>query len=388
VVRKAGHMRVLFDHQIFSYQTFGGASRYFCELMNVFARDGEPAFDVGVTESPNEYLAGASYYRGKRSPRRPPGMRGTAAFFRTYARNELHVRSLVRANSYDVVHATFYDPSVLRHVRNARLVVTVLDMIPERYPQYFDTVTLYGKLVTKRWIEGKRVLCNRADTILAISQKTKDDVVAMYGIDPARVTVTHLACSISGDGAKPSGFPARYVLFVGTRNTYKNFALFVEAAAVVLREDPSLHVACVGGGAFTPDEHALLEREHIADRVSQHSVADRDLAGAYGRAEAFVFPSLYEGFGIPILEAFACGCPTLVANASCFPEIAGDAALYFDPTSRDDLVAALRRVLGDASLRTSLRAAGTARVKAFTWENTARATLAAYRATPRESAVA
>jgi glycosyltransferase involved in cell wall biosynthesis len=375
-------MRALFDHQIFSYQTFGGASRYYCELMNAFHRDGEPGFDLGVAESPNEYLASAPYYRGTRRPRPAAGKRGTAALFRTYARNELFERSLARARPYDILHATFYDPGVLRHVRDARLVVTVLDMIPERYPDYFDTRSLYGRFVTRRWIEGKRALCKRADAILAISERTKQDVVSDYGIDPARITVTHLGNNLSGglDQPRPTGFPGRYVLFVGTRNTYKNFALFIEAVALLLREDPSLHVVCIGGGALVPSEHELVRREGIADRVVQRNVADSELAPSYAHAEAFVFPSLYEGFGIPIIEAFACGCPTLVADASCFPEIAGDAAVYFDPADRDSLAGALRRVLGDHELRASLRAAGLERAKLFTWERTARETLAVYRA--------
>jgi glycosyltransferase involved in cell wall biosynthesis len=259
-------------------------------------------------------------------------------------------------------------------------VVTVLDMIPERYPDFFDVSSIYGRFVTKRWIAGKRALCERADSILAISDCTKQDVVAFYDIDPARITVTHLGNNLTGGlGApRPQGFPERYVLFVGTRNTYKNFGRFIEAAAMVLREDASLQVVCVGGGAFMPAERELLARERIAERVVQRNVSDDELAASYAHAEAFVFPSLYEGFGIPIIEAFACGCPALVARASCFPEIAGDAAVYFDPTDRDSLATALRRVLGDRELRASLRAAGLARAAAFTWDNTARQTLAAY----------
>ena len=368
-------MRILYDHQIFSYQAFGGASRYYCELMSELHRAGEPRFELGVAESPNEYLARAPFYRGKRAPKA-----GTAGFLRTYVRNEVATRMAARRRDHDVLHATFYDPGALRNVHGKKLVVTVLDMIPEHFPEFFDVSGWYGRFVTRRWIEGKRTLCERADAILAISEHTKRDVVAFYGIDPARITVTHLGNRLSGgaDQPRPAGFPARYVLFVGTRNTYKNFGFFIEALAPLLDDDRELGVVCIGGGAFAPEEVALIGRH--AERVIQRSVRDDELAACYAHAMAFVFPSRYEGFGIPILEAFACGCPALVASASCFPEIAGDAALYFDPDDRDSLRHALHRVLSDPALRDALRTRGRARAEGFTWERTARETVAAYRA--------
>lgn len=370
-------MRVLFDHQIFSYQAFGGASRYYCELMAAFDRAGDPGFELGVVESPNQYLAHASFYRGKTIAKA-----GTTRFLRTYVRNELATRVAARRDRHDILHATFYDPRVLRSVRGSKLVVTVLDMIPEHFPDFFDTRSSYGRLVTKRWIAGKRTLCERADAILAISEHTKQDLVSFYGLDPALVTVTHLGNNLSGGGERPrpDGAPKRYVLFVGTRNTYKNFDLFVRAIAPLVAGDRELGVLCIGGGTFSPSEVELLARHQLRDRVIQRTVRDDELAACYAHAAAFVFPSRYEGFGIPILEAFACGCPTLVANASCFPEIAGDAALYFDPSDEDDLREQLRRLLAEDGLRFDLRIRGLARARNFTWESTAHRTLATYRA--------
>lgn len=352
-------MRVLFDHQIFSYQRFGGASRYYHELINVLS--GQIEVELGVAASPNEYLAHARYYRGKTIPQG-----GTGRFLATYARNEVATR-LASRHRPDVVHATFYDPLAVHH--RGRLVVTVLDMIPEHYPEFFDTRSLYGRFVTKRWIEGKRTLCERADKILAISETTKQDVVKMYGIAPDRITVTHLGNRLRGGGPRPEGFPERYVLFVGTRNTYKNFGVLVEALAPL-----HLPLVAVGGGPFDPSEVALIEKHGIT--AIQRNVRDDELAACYANAYAFVFPSRYEGFGIPILEAFACGAPAIVANASCFPEIAGDAALYFNPDDAGALTNQLRAV---PDLATDLRARGIAREAAFTWEATAATTLAAYR---------
>ena len=218
-------------------------------------------------------------------------------------------------------------------------------------------------------------MCPRG-AILAISEATKRDLVEFYGLDPARVTVTHLGNRLAPTpGAPPpASLPPRYVLFVGTRNSYKNFALVLEAIRGL-----DVRLACVGGGPFDSDEQTLIARlgAHRARRPGQRD--RRRLAACYAHALAFVFPSRYEGFGIPILEAFACGCPALVARASCFPEIAGDAARYFDPDDASEPRRSARR--GDRGSRGSRR---TARARSyagaeFTWEATAERTLAAYR---------
>lgn len=352
-------MRVLFDHQIFSYQTFGGASRYFVELMARFAERGDPQFTLGVAESPNEYLARASFYRGKTVKPR---------FLRTYARNSVATVAATRGH-HDILHATFYDPAITRVQRRAKLVVTVHDMIPEKFPELFAGEGLYNRFVTQRWIAGKRTLCERANAIIAVSEHTKTDLVEMYGIAPERVTVIHHGASLTPSMLRPSSLPDDYVLFVGQRALYKNFRVVVEA----LRND---NLVCVGGGAFTTEERALLA-EHRVNAI-QRSVTDSELAACYANARAFVFPSRYEGFGIPILEAFACDCPVVLARASCFPEIAGDAAVYFAPDSVEELRGALDQAV---SRRASLVTAGRARLQRFSWESAATTTTAVYRRT-------
>lgn len=368
-------VRVLFDHQTFSYQRFGGNSRYFAELIGELSKTTDVEVDLPVARSPNEYLQHAPYYRGITTQRTD-----VRAFLATYVRNAVQTQ-LVARRPHDIYHATFYDPAALLAVRKAKLVVTVLDMIPEHFPEAFTTTGWYGRLVTKRWIEGKRTLCERADAILAISEHTKRDVVDFYGIEPERITVTHLGNRLSSDGRdpRPAGFPEYYVLYVGTRNTYKNWVFFVDAIAPVLADDPALHAICIGGGAFDATETALLERLGLTGRVHQRSVRDSELAPSYAHARAFVFPSLYEGFGIPILEAFACGCPTLLATASCFPEIAGDAARFFDPKDPASLRSALTDVLGNTAVAEELRRKGRDRARQFTWAATAQQTLAVYR---------
>lgn len=352
-------MRVLFDHQIFSYQAFGGASRYFVELMARFADRGDPQFTLGVAETPNEYLARASFYRGKIVEPR---------FLRTYARNSVATLAASRRH-HDILHATFYDPAITAVQRRSKLVVTVHDMIPEKFPELFAGSGLYNRFVTQRWIAGKRTLCERADAIIAVSEHTKTDLVELYGVAPDRITVIHHGASLTPSTSRPYWLPDDYVLFVGQRGLYKNFRVVVEA----------LHgekLVCIGGGPFSDAERAQLVEHHVS--AIQRSVSDAELAACYAHARVFVFPSRYEGFGIPILEAFACDCPVVLARASCFPEIAGDAAAYFTPDSVSELSAALGQAV---SRRESLVAAGRARLQEFSWDRAASATAAVYRST-------
>ena len=169
----------------------------------------------------------------------------------------------------------------------------------------------------------------------------------------------------------------RYVLFVGYRGWYKNFLRFVRAMRPILEKDNDLCVLCVGGGAFTAEE--LVEIGGMSSRYFQRALDDDSLAQAYANAECFVFPSEYEGFGIPLLEAFACSCPVLSSNISSLPEVAGDAAEYFSPFSVSEMSAKILRVMEDDLLREKLRLAGRERLKFFDWDKTARETLECYR---------
>jgi glycosyltransferase involved in cell wall biosynthesis len=169
------------------------------------------------------------------------------------------------------------------------------------------------------------------------------------------------------------------VLFVGNRDGYKNFRRFSVAAAAVLATHPELSLALVGGVSLREDEQEVFSTAGVLDRVKQATVSDATLPTVYREAQLFVFPSEYEGFGLPILESFACNCPLAASRASCFPEVGGDAAEYFDPKSVDDIGHAMERVLGSSTRADELRRLGRERVKSFSWERTAALTAAVYR---------
>lgn len=374
-------MRVLFDHQIYSYQTFGGVSRYFFELMNQFQTFGDAEFELALRYSDNVYLENLA---GMQPQHMPVALKhgSKSRFLATYLLNRrLAVRSL-KAGEFDVFHPTFFDSYFLSRLGAKPFVLTLMDMTPELFPELFQRNSIYDRVVTSRWIAAKRVLAWRASRIIAISHNTKQDAVRLYGIDPNRIEVIYLASSMLPPSARTtrSLTPERpYVLFVGSRFGYKNFDFFARAMRPLLARNGELRVICAGGAKFTDKESRTLGTIGQLDRFTQIDVDDERLASLYAGARAFVFPSRYEGFGIPIMEAFACGCPCVLSNASCFPEIAGDGAALFDLDDEPSLTAAIERVLNDDAYRSELVARGRERAGFFTWRKTALQTLAAYR---------
>lgn len=146
---------------------------------------------------------------------------------------------------------------------------------------------------------------------------------------------------------------------------------------MMIRDD--VDMICAGGQPFSPDEKEIFQGLGIYDRVHYFSPADDELAFLYRHALAFIFPSLYEGFGIPVLESFACNCPVILSRVGSLPEVAGDAAVYFDPLSEEDIRSSIERVMRSESLREQLKLIGAESLKQFSWDKTAERTIAVYK---------
>ena len=162
----------------------------------------------------------------------------------------------------------------------------------------------------------------------------------------------------------------KYILFVGNRSNYKNFIFFFESVAQLLKDDDKLHIVCAGGNAFTADEQQLINFHRLSAKVIQSNFKDFELATYYIKAQCFIFPSTYEGFGIPVLEAMSCGCPIILANHSSFPEVAGDAGIYFELENSEDLNEKVNSVLTNSDLRQAYSAKGLAQAEKFSWKKT------------------
>jgi glycosyltransferase involved in cell wall biosynthesis len=285
----------------------------------------------------------------------------------------------------DVVHATNH-AAVPPATTGRRLVVTVHDLAVERFPEAFPRAW--------RWLyrAGLRAAVHRADALLVPSRHTADDLIA-HGADGSRVHVTPLAASLAVRDGDPAEVltrlrvPAPYVLFVGTLEPRKNLVRLVRAyrRAVGASDLPHALVLAGPSGWGTGALLHELARGGPGRIVRTGPLSPEDLDALYRSADAFAYPSLYEGFGLPVVEAMSRGVPTVAAMASSLPEVTGDAALLVDPADEDAIATALRRILTVPALAGELRARGLERSSRFSWAATARATLDAYAGVAGES---
>jgi glycosyltransferase involved in cell wall biosynthesis len=362
-------MRILYDHQVFSLQDAGGASRYHFELIRNLQGLGEVAIELLIGLNASVMHFGSLQQAQTRVLGRQTAIKPGLA---RYAINELF--SLVMAplrRTVDIYHPTLY--RALPWVSRRGVVVTHHDCIHERFPRLFSNAASI--------VESKRKLFAQADAIICVSESSRRDLLHFYDVAETKTHVVYHGFSplpLPVDG--PPGLQAPYLLYVGSRAGYKNFGLLLEAFfRSGLAGDYRL--LAVGGGSFTPEE-----KERIASLKLDRSVTvipkvdDGTLARAYRDAALFVYPSLYEGFGFPPLEAMSLGCPVLVNQTSSLPEICGDAAFYFDAAAdAGELSHSLTSILADDRGRVMKRELGEQRVRLYGWNRTGLQTLAVYR---------
>ena len=366
-------MRILFDHQIYHYQNYGGISRYFYELTKGLLRlDNECQNSIFLSE--NEFTFEKSLYNSRKFV--PFDFKGKGTI-KKYL-NQKVSENIIKRGEYDIFHPTYYDTYFLDGILGKRpFVVTFYDLIHEklshRYPHF---VTGLDQMRANR-----QKLLKEASAIIAISNSTKRDIIEYYGIDENRIHVTYLAHSVNPAGSEDATANklGDYILFVGNRWGYKNFNTFIEAIQPLLTREGNIKVICAGGGAFQPNETGLLSSLNIQNQVSQVPINDNTLASLYKNAILFVFPSLYEGFGIPVLEAFGNGCPTILSNVSSLPEIGGDAALYFDPEDKGDILAQVEKFVYRPELREEYKIKGLKQAEKFSWNLMSSQTLDIYK---------
>lgn len=277
---------------------------------------------------------------------------------------------------WDLLHAlAFVAPLAAR----LPVAVTVYDLSFVRYPEAFRAPNrMYLRLFT-------RLTCRRAAGILTISQAAREDLVRLWGLPPERIEVAYpgvdprfrpLPAEAVVAFRARHGLPDRFILYVGTLEPRKNLEVLLEAVA---RLSPPVPLILIGGRGWKPaflSRLRELEREGRARWVG--FVPDAELPLWYNAAALFAYPSRYEGFGMPPLEAMACGTPVIAARASSLPEVVGEAGWLVDPGDVEGWVEGLRALLRDEGLREALRARGLARARRFTWEATAEATARLY----------
>lgn len=361
---------VVYDHQTFVAQEFGGISRYFCELASRVHGLADFQAKVVAPLHLNAYLPDCAV--PKTAVRLNSKFRGRGRLCQ--AVNAVLSPALTRMSRPSLIHRTYYDPQP--RMGDVPVVLSVFDMIHELFPENFaadDAV-----------IRSKRSSVNAADHLICISQSTANDLVRLFDIPRTKISVIYLGYSDVFAKPAPQGEPPPhdrpYLLYVGQRNSYKNFdtALRAYAASPSLRE--AFDFVVFGGPALSVEERYLISSLSLRpDTVVRMSGSDMALARVYRHAQAFVYPSKYEGFGIPPLEAMSAGCVVACSNASSIPEVVGEAAIKFEPSDIDATRHALESACFDETVRQKLMRAGNHQVKKFNWDNCAMETAATYR---------
>lgn len=358
-------MQILYDHQAISLHRYGGISRYFYEIANrIAAMDGNQV-EIFSPLYVNEYFKAGDLVKptGMHVPPIPKSLRiicaidNFASFFLKFRKN------------VDIFHETYY--SLLDFSpRSAKRIVTVYDMVHERLPSYFREEDDTPRL--------KAHAMRRADHVICISENTRRDLVEILDVPEEKTSVVHLGYSLTAEAAAagPDTGGRPFLLHVGHRNAFRNFPRLIRAISGSRSLSGEYALVCFGGGPFSQTEQDLIRSSSL--HAIQITGGDDLLARLYTDAAAFVYPSLYEGFGIPPLEAMSFDCPVVCSNASSIPEVVGDAAELFDPKNEEEIRLAIERVTESRQVRDELVARGRARCRQFSWEKCASETLAVY----------
>ena len=369
-------MKVLYDHQAFDMQHYGGVSNCFVQLISNFPQG--VAYDISLLECDNFHLRDSGLIDVP--PKSFPPEKfllnrhflGQGILYGWYSkmfpsktsngRNRLYSVEKLKQGDFDVFHPTFFDPYFLPFLNGKPFVLTVHDMIPELFsPNDFQ-------------VKVKPLLCQKAAHIVAVSERTKQDLMRLLHVPEEKISVIYHGAPTYDDqvSLKPI-FDGQYILYVGQRrDSYKNFLPMLKSLAPALQHHQDIKVVCTGPD-FTKAERLFMEKVGLCNKVCHFHVNDQELQNLYAHALCFIYPSVYEGFGIPILEAYRANCPVLLNEASCFPEIAQEAAVYFH---LDDQSSDLDQVMEDFLRMTdrerkSLLERQCERLSCFSWQKSA-----------------
>lgn len=370
-------MKVLYDYQCFMLQKYGGISNCFAQLAAAMP-DGV-SVEIGVEECSNMHLLDSGVIPGLRPARvELQNFISTRKFplkFELHklasnclpwttalGKNRRRTIELLKSANFDVFHPTEYDNYFLDYIGKKPFVMTVHDMIPELF---FEKK---GGNVLRKHIQ-----IEKAAHVIAVSENTKADIVELLKVPEKKISVVYHGAPDMFECAPKPMFDFPYLLFVGQRAGYKNFVPMLRAIAPVMAEHPEIRLVCTSKD-FSASEIALLRELGLEDRTIHMTAGNSELMNLYRHALCMIFPSRYEGFGIPILEAWQNGCPLLLNSRSCFPEIAGDAAVWFsldDNPEESDLAQVLRNFLNNPEMREELIKKQEQRLSLYSWKKSA-----------------
>jgi len=350
-------MRIFYDGYINQLQKAGGVNRYFAEIISRLPAAAQSTLFGAVPPALH-----APKHAGLRNISPPPLSR--------FLKTPIHWWT----SSFQIVHPTYYHltPPLEWSGIRAPIVLTVYDFVFSKFADHYERS---GKL-----LEAQQEAIKRADLILCISHSTRADLLERFPECEERSVVTHLAANVPSAQDPARAHPKKYLLFVGARVFYKNFDLAVRSVQL-LRENGEDVDLVVAGPPWTAAEKKFLAEQRAGDSVHLWEFPDDEkLAALYRDAEVLIYPSQYEGFGLPPLEAMTLGTPVLALKSSSLPEVVGEGGILVDPQegSPEAFAAAAARILQDASFRNQLALAAKVHAAGFHWDRTAAETFAAY----------
>lgn len=331
-------INVLFDHQVFSLQNYGGITAYYERLIPNLRKFGIKS-NLSLFVSSNYQISRIKKHFFLNIPDR---------FVKKYLKyiyfvvNTVYTYLIFKFHKYDIFHATYYEPYFLKFLGKKKLVVTVYDCA---YEEMGSKQKWSGRLLVNR----KKIL-ERADKIIAISSDVKKDILKFYKVDPNKIKVIHLFSPLGSKkvASRNRDFKSSQIIYIGTREFNKNFTRFIRSFKKLSDKHKNLNLLCMGGGKFTESELSLMKKMNIAGKVSwKHISTDKDTVKHLKQSLMFVYPSLKEGFGIPLLNSFACGCLVVASDIPVFNEIAKGAFVPFDPKSVDNMFSVMDKVVSN-----------------------------------------
>lgn len=365
-------IKICFDAAIFCSQKYGGISRYFCELASRLSGFHDIDASIIAPVHINAYLNNVprnlvvGYHLPNTAIPRGP--------LRAFAM--LASDGILRVKGPDIIHETYYSPHRIGPRRTKR-VLTIYDMIHEKMALIMNPAD--------RTTRHKALAAQRADHIICISESTRRDAIEILDLPFDKTSVIHLGYHLMDRDDRHSEIPTLplkrpFLLFVGNRGGYKNFLGLLRAIGSSLELRSQYALICFGGGNFNEQETKAIDSFGLSsDQVLQMNGSDKVLAYLYVTAAAFIYPSLYEGFGIPPLEAMSFDCPVICSNTSSIPEVVGDAGEYFVPDDTESIRSAMERVLSSVDRQQDLKAKGRRRLSTFSWDRCAAETREIYK---------
>jgi glycosyltransferase involved in cell wall biosynthesis len=360
-------MKITYDYQTFNLQEYGGIPRYFYEIATRLSNVSGVDASILAFSYINQYLkdSPSGLVTGMQRPVLPKTGQAFGAI------NKELSRLWLRYQKTDILHETYYSRYGVAP-NDCTIILTVYDMIHEKLS---SSVTIDSDRTRKL----KESAVRRADHIICISESTKTDLLEFIDVDPAKVSVIHLGHSFIKSTPIYSDIPDPYILYIGLRQGYKNFNGLLRAYAASSKINSNFKLLCFGSHPFSKDEMKLINELNLTEnQVIYAGRQDKMISHLYSNASAFIYPSLYEGFGIPPLEAMNFGCPVICSNLSSIPEVVGDAGELFDPYSINSIVTAMENVLFSTERTHELIQKGAIRKEMFSWDKCANETLQLY----------